>query len=669
VPTGSTKSRKNKQRQRAEAAGAPTAATSKPVEREATPARSSSFDGLTQLSERAWLACSSVVLFVAALLRIVELELKPLHHDEGVNGFFLLGLLRHGSYQYNPSNYHGPTLYYFTLPLAYLADSQHFLNIWVLRAVTVAFGMATVWLALSLRRYVGAVGALACAALIAVSPGMVFFSRYYIHEMLFVFFTLGIVVAALRFYDYDTAEERRVLKFGKGTLALGLAAASIVLVVLSLETAANYATLSRAWTVVFLCIILACLASVVMLLWLYDGARSFYLVLAAASAALMFATKETAFVSAGVLLIAWGMSEGWARLVARWGWGAESGTTKKKGKGGRAGVVGAASKPQPLNLVARFGGWTHILFLLVGALAVFCFINIIYYSSFFTNPKGVKDAIEAPFDWNKTGASGFHGYPIYKYVQWLVGTTPLPPEGATHGIIEYVQWVYNNWHWEFGEEAPLVLLASLGALFAVWKARLRFPLFAALWGFGLFAAYSLIKYKTPWLALSWLLPLAIAGGYAIERLYRARGWRVPALALLGVCLAVAAYQAYEVNFVHYDDESYAYVYAHTKRDFHELIAQMEQIAARTGDKYNAGIDVAVENQEYWPLPWYVRDYKHIGYNGRVAETNDAVILVKTSQVGEVESLLGSRYVRVGGVYQLRPGVDLALFGRRDLVGQ
>jgi uncharacterized protein (TIGR03663 family) len=373
-------------------------------------------------------------------------------------------------------------------------------------------------------------------------------------------------------------------------------------------------------------------------------------VLAAASAALMFATKETAFVSAGVLLIAWGMSEAWVRLVAGWGWGAESGTTKKKGKGGRAGVAGAPLKPQPLNLVARFGGWTHILFLLVAALGVFCFINIIYYSSFFTNPKGVKDAIEAPFDWNKTGASGFHGYPIYRYVEWLVF-------GKSAG------------EWQFGEEAPLVLLASLGTLFAVWKARLRFPLFAALWGFGLFAAYSLIKYKTPWLALSWLLPLAVAGGYAIERLYRARRWRVPALALLGVCLAVAAYQAYEVSFVHFDDESYAYVYAHTKRDFHELIAQMEQIAARTGDKYNAGIDVAVENQEYWPLPWYVRDYKHIGYNGRVAETNDAVILVKTSQVGEVESLLGSRYVRVGGVYQLRPGVDLALFGRRDLVGQ
>ncbi|MDT7604100.1 MAG: hypothetical protein QOF61_2097, partial [Acidobacteriota bacterium] len=574
---------------------------------------------------------------------------------------------RHGSYQYNPTNYHGPTLYYFTLPLAYFANSQHFLNTWVLRSVTVAFGLATVWLALSLRRYIGAVGALAASALIAVSPGMVFFSRYYIHEMLFVFFTLGIVVGALRFYDFDARDERRSLKFGTGTLALGIAAATVALVVVSLETAKYYATLTRAWTITFLFIILICLAALLVLLWLYDGARSLYLALASVSAALMFATKETAFISAGVLLIAWGLSEVWVRLVARWGWAGEPEPKRKKGKDKRATKIDEPLKPQPLNLVERFGGWNHILFLLVAALGIFCFVNIIYYSSFFTNPKGVKDAVEALKFWGKTGESGFHGYPIYKYVQWLVGTTPLPPEGATHGIIEYVQWVYNNWNWEFGEEAPLVLLASLGALFAVWKARLRFPLFAALWGFGLFAAYSLIKYKTPWLALSWLLPLAISGGYTIDRLYRLRGWRTPALALLGACLAVGAYQAYEINFVHYDDESYAYVYAHTKRSFHELIAQMGQIAARTGDQYNAGIDVAVENQEYWPLPWYVRDYKHIGYNGHVAETTDAVILVKTSQVAEVESLLGSRYERVGGVYALRPGVDLALFARRDLV--
>ena len=47
------------------------------------------------------------------MLRLYDLNLVPLHHDEGVNGNFLVKLVRDGSYQYDPNNYHGPTLYYF----------------------------------------------------------------------------------------------------------------------------------------------------------------------------------------------------------------------------------------------------------------------------------------------------------------------------------------------------------------------------------------------------------------------------------------------------------------------------------------------------------------------------------------------------------------------------
>ncbi|MFN2597451.1 MAG: hypothetical protein ABR563_09740 [Pyrinomonadaceae bacterium] len=637
----------------------------------------------TRLGEQSWRVWSAVVLVAAVVFRVAYLELKPLHHDEGVNGFFLLDLVRHGNYKYNPSNYHGPTLYYFTLPLAYFADQHHFLSTWVIRSVTVAFGLATVWLVLGLRRYVGDVGALASAALTAVSPGMVFFSRYYIHEMLFVFFTLGIVVGALRFYEGepDDRGEIRGLKIGRGTLVLSLLVASAALVTLALLTVYNYATLTHAWTVVFLLLILLCLGAVVFGLWLYDGARSIYLVLASASAALMFATKETAFISAGVLLIAWVLSDVWVRVVARTGWAREPEPKKKKGTGKRGAPAAApqsasATTAPPLKLAARFGGWSRLSLLLVAALAVFLFVNVIYYSSFFTNPQGVKDSLEAFKIWKQTGYTNpthFHEYPIYKYVQWLVGTSHAPAGSETQGfwwlVGNWDQWLLKNWEW--GEEAPLVLLAALGAALALWKTRRRFPLFAALWGFGLFAAYSLIKYKTPWLALSWLLPLAVAGGYAVDKLYRSRKavWRAAALPWLGVCLLFASAQAYELNFVHYDDDSYPYVYAHTKRDFHDLLARMNEIAARTGDQYEAPIAVDVENQEYWPLPWYVRDYKHIGYNGHVVETNDAVILVKTSQVPEVESLLGARYVRVGGTYVLRPGVELALFARRDLAAK
>src|SRR5262249_31967765 len=133
----------------------------------------------------------------------------PLHHDEGVNGNFLVTLVREGNYVYNPENYHGPTLYYFAAVIPWVvrffggkvAGDAYGLTTFNIRLVTVVFGIGTIWLALTLRKRLGTIGALSAAGLIAISPGAIYLSRYFIHECLFVFFTLGIVVAALKFYD------------------------------------------------------------------------------------------------------------------------------------------------------------------------------------------------------------------------------------------------------------------------------------------------------------------------------------------------------------------------------------------------------------------------------------------------------------------------------------
>src|SRR6476646_10402387 len=178
------------------------------------------------------------VLLTAALLRLVYLTQKPLHHDEGVNGLFLVHLFRTGFYRYDPSNYHGPSLYYLAvIPTASnnVFHWGHGLSTFAIRFVTAAFGVGVVWLMLCLRRYLGSAASLAAAALATVSPGFVFFSRYFIHEILFVFFSLGIIVAWLRYHD--TGKPR-------------------------------------------------------------------YLMLASASAAMLFATKETWILTAGVWLIA-----------------------------------------------------------------------------------------------------------------------------------------------------------------------------------------------------------------------------------------------------------------------------------------------------------------------------------------------------------------------------
>src|SRR5689334_4007625 len=62
-----------------------------------------------------WWMAAAVILLAASLLRLLFLDLKPLHHDEGVNGLFMTQLFRSGYYHYDPSNYHGPSLYYFGL--------------------------------------------------------------------------------------------------------------------------------------------------------------------------------------------------------------------------------------------------------------------------------------------------------------------------------------------------------------------------------------------------------------------------------------------------------------------------------------------------------------------------------------------------------------------------
>ncbi|MCA1589212.1 MAG: hypothetical protein LC734_02240, partial [Acidobacteria bacterium] len=98
-----------------------------------------------------WLASCVLVTLLATALRFALLALRPLHHDEGVNGWFLTNLFRDGTYKYDPSNYHGPTLYYISLAFV----EAFGLNTWAIRSSVAVWGVATVVLAFFLRRYIG----------------------------------------------------------------------------------------------------------------------------------------------------------------------------------------------------------------------------------------------------------------------------------------------------------------------------------------------------------------------------------------------------------------------------------------------------------------------------------------------------------------------------------
>ncbi len=131
-----------------------------------------------------WIAVLIVALAFA--VRVWALDYKPVHFDEGVNGTLIDGMRKDGCYHYRPENFHGP-LHFYVL----FATQQLFgRSVWSLRMPTVLISTASVALLFAFRRFLP-FRALAIAALaMALSPAMIFYARYAIHESWLLFFTM-----------------------------------------------------------------------------------------------------------------------------------------------------------------------------------------------------------------------------------------------------------------------------------------------------------------------------------------------------------------------------------------------------------------------------------------------------------------------------------------------
>ena len=488
--------------------------------------------------DQAFRWAAAFVLLLTIGLRLYDLDLKPFHHDEGVNGFFLTNLFRQGAYHYDPSNYHGPSLYYAAFVSAFLFG----LNDIAVRLVTVFFGCLVVTLCLTTRRWLGDVGALAAAVFLAVSPGMVFYSRYFIHEILLIAATLGMVVAVRAYAEIG--------RFGD-------------------------------------------------------------LLAGAAWAAWMFATKETATPTAIVLTVATVCS--WVYHLLR-----------HRDKRLTPSMAFTSLTP------AERSGFA------LGAVSLFSLINLLLYSSFFTNRDGIVAAFKTLAFWGNTARTA-HVHPWWQYLDWL---------------------------WR--SETPLVVLGALGLVLALWRAQNRFVIFVGAWTVGVLAMYSLTPYKTPWLTINIVLPLALLAGHAVDFATRRRlGWLAAVVVLAASTMALR--QTIDLNFVHYDDDSRPYVYAHTRRAFLDLIAALDRAAKASGQGEN--VRIAIPAREHWPLPWYLRNYHNTAFEDSAETSRGSVMVVAgLDQDARIGASLGPNFDRLGP-FAMRPGVDLLLFVRKGSTGR
>src|SRR5262245_4389209 len=134
-------------------------------------------------------------LAVALALRLPLLARKPLHYDEGMNGWLTLQLFWWNLYRYDPTNYHGPLLYYANLLFFHLLGPGEI----ALRMGSVVAGTLVALALVPARRFAGDAALCIAGLALAVGPGFVYFSRTAIHEIWLVLATALWAAALARF--------------------------------------------------------------------------------------------------------------------------------------------------------------------------------------------------------------------------------------------------------------------------------------------------------------------------------------------------------------------------------------------------------------------------------------------------------------------------------------
>jgi len=522
-----------------------------------------------------------LIVIVAAgafAFRLPRLDRRPMHTDEAVHAVKLGILYDTGVYTYNPHEYHGPTLYYFSLPFVWLSGAHTYAEIGdeiPLRLVPVLFGTGLILLLLLITDGLGRPAAVCAAVLTAVSPAMVFYSRYYIQEILLVFFTFAVMVSGWRYARVRTL---------RWALVAGI-----------------------------------CLG-------------------------FMYATKETCLVACGAMVGGMILTVLWTRWVD-----------------GKQALPRTRSPDGTVPVVL----YRHA----AAAVAVAALVAVLCLTVFLSQPRAMLDSVLAYVQYVHravTGDSSTHGLDVHRH-----------PWHYYLRMLAFTRYRAGPW---WSEAVILVLaLAGIGDVLrkqrgsgpaedSVGPAPVHLLRFLAFYTILMTVVYSAIPYKTPWCMLSFLHGMILMAGVGAVAVYRLVP-TIPLKALAGALLALAVCQltgqAYRSAFVFHADTRNPYVYAQTSPDLVKLANRAEQIAAVHPDGHEMLVKVIVPDSDYWPLPWYLRRFGHVGYWPAPPDEPDAAVIISAPELEtSLDSRLRDSYQKE--YFALRPGVLLLTYIRSDL---
>jgi len=463
-----------------------------------------------------------IIISIAATFRLKDLAKRPMHTDEAVHAVKFGMLLEEGYYRYDPNEYHGPTLNYFTLIPVWLSSIHKFVDVQetTLRIVPAFFGIVLVLLTWFLVKGLGNTAVYFSAFFTAISPAMVFYSRYYIQEILFICFIFGFLISVYRYLE-------------KPSIPWAISAG------------------------------------------LFLG--------------LMHATKETFVIFLFAMLLSLGL------LI----------------------VTQKDFRHQFFRFIKSIN-IKHVLIFILSSVI----ISVLFFSSFFTNLKG---------------------------------------------IIDSVAWAIVGVYASFSNRIKVLFNKELLKFITFYTIILTF-------------VFSAIPYKTPWNILGFLHGYILLAGIGISfiwQLVNKKVYRIIFFIFLFLGFCYLMLQSIRAIDVYCASPLNPYVYSHPDMQIYDLIDQVDEIVRAQPEGNNIYIEVIYPESNYWPLPWYFRKYPNVGWWDHVEESIPAAPIILIAP--ELESALihklyelpppGKRDLYIPlfeNYFELRPGAEIRGYVRKDV---
>ena len=490
------------------------------------------------LEKTAW----TLLLILAVVTHLYMLGVRAMSHDESLHVLYSWKLYDGQGYQHQPMM-HGP----FRFHINALGYALFGVNDAVGRLPAALAGIATVWLLWFFRSYLGRLGAFLAATMFAISPAILYYTRYIRDEPFMLLFLAWLVLMIFRYFD--TREPKYLI----------LMMIPYALMFTSMEIAYIFAGLFIGFFLLY------ALLDIARDTWSQDTLKiPFFVALAASGVAAVYGfyrvtqgkvgTVELSAIVVfflGVALLAVALYLAWrgvgerlhthpaldvviwlfavaaplfaAFIIRMFGWDPQD--YSQTGYLRSLGVF--------LVMLAAAGAigvlWGRVRWLI--SVGIFYVIYILLFTTFFTNGQGIATgAIGSLGYWLAQQEVARGGQPIYYYLL----TTPmyefLPLFLTLGGIVAFL--VARGWRFLLAKpkvsnpQSPISGLRSpvSGLQSSTSNFQSLFTLFNIWWFLGAFGGLTWAGEKMPWLTVYIALPMTLMGGWWAGRVLERIEW-------------------------------------------------------------------------------------------------------------------------------------------------